>query len=111
MEGMKRGNVVTIAIQGDFGKPRPALVIQADVFNETHTTVTVLLISSELVSAPLFRIEIDPSHENGLSKRCQIQVDKMMTVKREKIGSIIGQVDDATMLRVNRALAVWMGLA
>jgi len=108
---MIRSDVVTIAIQGDFGKPRPALVIQADAFNETHATVTVLLISGELVSAPLFRIEVEPSHGNGLSKRCQIQVDKAMTVKREKIGSIIGQIDDATMLRVNRAIAVWMGLA
>ncbi len=108
---MNRGNVVTIAIQGDFGKPRPALVVQADAFNETHATVTVLLMSSEIVTAPLFRIEVDPNHENGLSKRCQIQVDKAMTVKREKIGSIIGQIDDATMLRVNRALVVWMGLA
>jgi len=108
---MNRGNVVTIAIQGDFGKPRPALVVQADAFNETHATVTVLLMSSEIVTAPLFRIEVDPNHENGLSKRCQIQVDKAMTVKREKIGSIIGQMDDATMLRVNRALVVWMGLA
>ena len=108
---MNRGNVVTIATQGDFGKPRPALVIQADAFNDTHATVTVLPVSSELVNAPLFRIEVEPGHGNGLNKSCQIQIDKAMTVKREKIGSIIGQIDDATMLRVNRALAVWMGLA
>ena len=108
---MNRGNVVTIATQGDFGKPRPALVIQADAFNDTHATVTVLLVSSELVNAPLFRIEVEPDHGNGLNKPCQIQIDKAMTIKREKIGAVIGQLDDATMLRVNRALAVWMGLA
>jgi len=108
---MKRGDVVTIAIQGDFGKPRPALVIQSDVFNATHATITVLLVSSELVNAPLFRIDAAPDHRNGLSKPCQIQTDKAMTVKRDKVGSIIGQMDDATMLRVNRALAVWVGLA
>lgn len=108
---MKRGDVVTIALQGDFGKPRPALVIQADSFNETHSTITVLLISSELVDAPLFRIGVESDHENGLNKPCQIQVDKTMTVKREKIGTVIGRLDDAAMLRVNRALAVWIGLA
>jgi len=108
---MKRGDVVTIAMQGDFGKPRPALVIQSDVFNATHATITVLLVSSELVTAPLFRIDVAPDHRNGLSKPCQIQADKVMTIKRDKVGSIIGQMDDATMLRVNRALTVWVGLA
>jgi mRNA interferase MazF len=108
---MKRGDVVTIAMQGDFGKPRPALVIQSDVFNATHATITVLLVSSELVTAPLFRIDVAPDHRNGLSKLCQIQADKVMTIKRDKVGSIIGQMDDATMLRVNRALTVWVGLA
>ncbi|CAG0982119.1 putative endoribonuclease MazF [Methylophilaceae bacterium] len=108
---LKRGEIVTIAIQGDFGKPRPALVIQADAFNETHATISVLLISSETINAPLFRITLQPTAENGLSKSSQIQVDKIMTVRREKIGAVIGRLDDATMLQVNRALAVWIGLA
>lgn len=108
---MKRGDVVTIVMQGDFGKPRPALVIQADVFNETHPTGTVLLISSEMVDAPLFRIGLEPEPGNGLTMPCQIQVDKTMTVRREKIGAVIGQLDDTMMVRVNRALSVWMGLA
>lgn len=102
---------MTIAVQGDFGKARPALVIQSDAFNDTHATITVLLVSGEVVNAPLFRIGVEPSPGNGLQKSCQIQVDKPMTLKREKIGAIIGHMDDATMLRVNRALAVWMGLA
>jgi mRNA interferase MazF len=107
---MKRGQIVTIAMQGDFGKPRPALIIQSDLFNETHPSITVLLVSSELVNAPLFRINLSPDACNGLNKPCQILVDKPMTIKREKIGTIIGQVDDAVMLQVNRAIAVWMGL-
>ena len=111
MGSLNRGQVVTIAVQGDFGKPRPALVIQSDAFNNTHATITVLLISSAVVDAPLFRIDVLPDPENGLSKPCQIQVDKAMTIKREKIGAAIGQVNDAMMLRVNRALALWMGLA
>lgn len=107
---MKRGSLVTIAMQGDFGKPRPALVIQSDVFNEVHSTVTVLLVSCEKVDAPLFRLDILPSPENGLTKLSQIQVDKIMSVRSEKIGSKIGQLDDAEMLRVNRALGLWLGL-
>ena len=108
---MKRGQIVTIAMQGDFGKPRPALVIQSDSFNETHPSITVLLVSSELVDAPLFRINLTPNNYNGLNKPCQIMVDKPMTVKREKIGALIGKIDDAVMLQVNRAIVVWMGLA
>jgi mRNA interferase MazF len=108
---MKRGSLVTIAMQGDFGKPRPALVIQSDVFNGFHSTVTVLLVSGEKVDAPLFRLDVLPSPKNGLTKLSQIQVDKIMSVRREKIGSKIGQLDDTEMLRVNRALGLWLGLA
>jgi mRNA interferase MazF len=107
----KRGNIVTIGVQGDFGKPRPALLIQSEMFNEAHATLTVLLISSELIDAPLFRLTIEPDQINGLTQQSQIQVDKAMTVRREKVGQIIGRVDDAMMVRVNRALALWIGLA
>jgi len=108
---MNRGDLVTIALQGDFGKARPALVIQSDLFNPTHATVTVLLVSSELVDAPLMRIGVSPTPENGLLKPCQIQVDKAMTVRKEKTGTVIGHLDDSTMLAVNRALAVFVGIA
>jgi mRNA interferase MazF len=107
----KRGNIVTIGVQGDFGKPRPALLIQSEMFNEAHATLTVLLISSELIDAPLFRLTIEPDQINGLTQQSQIQVDKAMTVRREKVGQVIGRVDDAMMVRVNRALALWIGLA
>ena len=108
---LKRGNIVSIAVQGDFGKPRPALLIQSDMFNDAHATLSVLLISSELVDAPLFRLSIEPNQVNGLTQPSQIQVDKVMTVRRDKVGQLIGSVDDAMMVRVNRALALWTGLA
>jgi mRNA interferase MazF len=98
-------------MQGDFGKPRPALVVQSDMFNETHTTITVALISSDLIDAPIFRVNIDPTEENGLNHKSQIQVDKIMTIKKDKVGSVIGKADDTTMIKVNRAMAVWVGLA
>ncbi len=108
---MRRGDIVTVAMQGDFGKPRPAMVIQSDVFSETHATVTVLLMSSEIVDAPIFRITIEPAQENGLAKLTQIQVDKIMTIRRERIGEVIGRLDQDVLVRVNRALAVWIGIA
>jgi len=108
---MKRGNVVTVAIQGDFGKPRPALILQSDVFSDIHATVTVALISSEIVQAPIFRLDIEPSQANGLARPSQVQIDKIMSIRSEKIGSVIGELNDVMMVRVNRALALWLGLA
>ncbi len=107
---MKRGDLVTVALQGDLGKPRPALIIQSDQFDQTGT-VTVLLVSGTLVDAPLIRATIEPTPMNGLLKRSQIMVDKAMSVKREKIGSTIGRLDAETMLAVTRALAVFFAIA
>jgi mRNA interferase MazF len=107
---MKRGNIVAVAIEGDFGKARPALIVQSDLFTE-HPSVTLLLISSEIVDAPLIRIEVIPSEQNGLRAPSQIAVDKMFTVRREKIGSIIGHLEDDIMVAVNRAMLVCLGLA
>jgi mRNA interferase MazF len=107
---LKRGDLVTIALPGDFGKPRPALVIQADQFDQTGT-VTVLLVTGSLVDAPLIRQTIDPTPENGLRKNSQVMVDKAMSVKRDRVGSVIGRVDSASMLAVSRALAVFVGIA
>lgn len=108
---MKRGNVVTVAMQGDFGKPRPALVLQSDVFSDIHATVTVALISSEIKQAPIFRLDIEPNEANGLTRPSQVQIDKIMSIRSEKIGSVIGELNDVMMVRVNRALALWLGLA
>jgi mRNA interferase MazF len=107
---MKRGELVTIALQGDYGKPRPALVIQADLFAQ-HPSVTVLPVTSDLRQAPIFRIEVEPTAGNGLKNLSQIMVDKIQSVSTDKIGATFGRMDDATMLTVNRALAVWLGFA
>ena len=105
-----RGDFVTIAVQGDFGKPRPALVIQADQFDE-HATVTLLLVTSTLVAAPLLRITVQPNAENGLQKPSQVMIDKAMTVKRDKVGHSIGSIDADSMVQVERCLAVFLGIA
>jgi len=107
---MRRGDFVTVAMQGDFGKPRPALVVQANLFNE-HSTVTVLLVSTTPVDAPLLRMSVQPSAENGLQKPSQVMVDKAMTVKRDKLGPAFGHIDADAMVEVERCLAVFMGIA
>ncbi|WP_174554748.1 type II toxin-antitoxin system PemK/MazF family toxin [Pandoraea faecigallinarum] len=107
---MMRGDFVTIAMQGDFGKPRPALVIQANQFGE-HTSVTVLPITSTLAAAPLLRVTIQPGAENGLQKPSQVMVDKAMTVMREKVGPAFGHIDADALVEVERCLAVFLGIA
>ena len=101
---------MTIAMPGDFGKPRPALVVQANLFGE-HTSVTVLPITSTLVAAPLLRVTVQPSAENGLQKPSQVMVDKAMTVKREKAGPVFGRIDADALVEVERCLAVFLGIA
>jgi mRNA interferase MazF len=107
---MRRGDLVSVAIQGDFGKPRPALVIQSDQY-DGHATVTVLPVTSTLVAAPLFRITLQPSPENGLHKLSQVMSDKAMTVKRDKVGPTFGRIDADSMVEVERCLAVFLGIA
>jgi mRNA interferase MazF len=105
-----RGDFVTVAMAGDFGKPRPALVIQADLFNE-HSSITVLPVTSTLVRAPLLRITVQPSVENGLKKPSQVMVDKAMTIKRDKIGPAFGHIDADALVEIERCLALFLGIA
>ena len=107
---MRRGDFVTIAMQGGFGKPRPALVMQSDAF-DAHATVTVLLVSSQLVETPLFRVMVQPNDKNGLRIPSQVMVDKAMTVKRDKLGDVFGSASDELLLEVSRSLAVFLGIA
>jgi mRNA interferase MazF len=105
-----RGDFVTVAMQGDFGKPRPALVIQADQFSE-HASATVLPVTSTLVAAPLLRVTVQPSVANGLQKPSQVMVDKAITVKRDKLGPTFGRIDADAMVEVERCLLVFLGIA
>jgi mRNA interferase MazF len=108
---MNRGDFVLVAMSGDFGKPRPALVIQSDKFlNDVFASVTVLLMSSEIIDAPLIRLTVEPDENNGLFKSSQIMIDKPMTVLRSKIGGKIGYANKATLKEVDAALAVFLGI-
>lgn len=107
---MTRGDLVTIALQGDFGKPRPALVIQADPFS-TLDSVTVLPVTSTMVAAPLLRVSLLPTPGTGLQRASQVMIDKTITVKRDKMGPVFGRVDADTLVEIERCLAVFLGIA
>jgi mRNA interferase MazF len=108
---VKRGDVVVVAVPGDYGKPRPAVVVQSDLFNDTHASLSIAPITSTLVNAPLFRVTLEPSPANGLRSISQVMVDKLTAVKRDRINEVVGRIDDETMLRLSRAIALWFGIA
>ena len=109
---MKRGDIVTVAAQSDFGKPRPAVVIQVDALNQTDTASTMLpLMNGTLRDAPLLRLITEPNAKNNLQKTSQIMVDKLMTVRRRKISPAIGKLSDRQLTELNRLLALVIGIA
>ena len=108
---MRRGEVWTVSGSGDYaGKPRPAVIVQDDVFEAT-ASVTICVFTTDGTEAPLFRLEMQPSEGNGLQNTSRLMVDKITTVTRGKLGKRIGRLDDADMLRLNRAMLVFLGLA
>jgi mRNA interferase MazF len=105
-----RGDVVVIAAAGDYGKPRPAVIVQSDALPESHASIVICPMTSELVEAD-FRITIEPGSETGLLVRSQVMADKPVTVRRGRIGRRIGSLSAADIARINVALALAMGLA
>jgi mRNA interferase MazF len=108
---MNRGDVVFAAAPGDYGKPRPALVVQSDLFNETHSSIVICPITSHLIDAPLFRLTLRPTAGNGLATDSQVMVDKIMAVRRERIDRTVGRLTAAELTGVDEALQLWLGLA
>lgn len=106
---MQRGDIVVCVLSGDYGKPRPAVVVQSSLF-EQHSSVVVCPITSHCLAAPLFRLSVCPTKANHLEKESQIMIDKMMAVKREKIVETIGALSGAELKAVDEALRLWLGL-
>ena len=106
---MKRGDVVLIALQGDMGKPRPAVIVQNDLF-ATHQSFVVLPLTSELRDTPLMRFTVEPTSLNGLEKPSQVMVDKITTVAVGKIGIVIGRLEDRQIISLNQLMAVFLGV-
>ncbi len=108
---MKRGDVVVVAAKGAYtGKPRPALVVQSDLFNPTHRSVTICPITSSCVDAPLFRLPLPPGERTGLTDASQVMIDKVVTVPRAAIDSRIGHCDADELRATEIALRRWLSL-
>ena len=107
---MKRGDLVIVSAPGDYGKPRPAIVIQSDWLKATDS-VLVALLTSTLVDAPLYRLQIEPSDTNGLKVPSQVMVDKILALPREKCGRAIGRIDESSRITLNHMLSVIVGIA
>ena len=108
---MRRGDVVTVAATGDYGKPRPAVIVQTDALPAAHASVVLCQMTSECSDAADFRLTIDPTAKNGLRVRSQVMADKPVTIRRERIGRQVALLDDKDIARLNIALAFVMGLA
>jgi mRNA interferase MazF len=107
---MRRGDLYIASVPGDYGKPRPVVIIQNDAVNEIHDSIVVCLVSSYLVDAPVFRLVIEPTARNGLTVISQIMVDKVFALKRERLHKRIGRLSEELLLQLGRLLAFWIGI-
>jgi mRNA interferase MazF len=106
---VRRGDLVVVSASGDYGKPRPAVVIQSDRLR--LDSVLVAQVTSELVDAPLYRLTLEPSAATGLVKTSQVMIDKIVAMRRSKCGQVIGRLDEAALIILNRMLSTVLGLA
>lgn len=108
---VRRGEVWAVAGGQDYaGKPRPVVILQDDRFDATQS-ITICAFTTDPTPAPLFRLLIDPDGRNGLKAPCRLMADKITTVPKSKIGVRLGRLDDEDMVRLNRAVVVFLGLA
>jgi len=108
---MRRGEIWTAAGGKDYaGKPRPVVIVQDERFDATDS-ITVCALTTDPTEAPLFRLAVAPNERNGLRSACRLMVDKITTVAKTKLGSRIGELDDEDLVRLNRAMLVFLGLA
>ena len=108
---MKRGSVVVMVAPGDLGKPRPAIVVQAEGFGENALSVIVCPVSSDIVGTPRIRPIVEPSSQNGLRVRSQIMTEKLIAVRRDRIRQTIGTLEEELCEQLDRALLLVLGLA
>lgn len=107
---MHRGDLVICVQNGDYGKPRPAVIVQSNLFNEKHSSITICPISTHVIETPLFRLLLPPHKNNGLKQVSQIMVDKITSLKRNKIHRKIGEVTSDQLKKLDEAILLWLDL-
>jgi mRNA interferase MazF len=108
---VRRGEVWTASGGGGYaGKPRPVVILQDDRFDAT-ASITVCAFTTDPTSAPLFRLTVEPSEQNGLKVACRLMVDKITTIPKARLGNQVGRLDDEDIVRLNRAVLVFLGFA
>ncbi|AXK81925.1 type II toxin-antitoxin system PemK/MazF family toxin [Pseudolabrys taiwanensis] len=107
---MKRGDVVLVLMQGDVGKPRPAVIVQSDSVTASATSVIICPMTSEIHEPGTIRPIVEPDAANGLRLRSQIMTDKLAATRADRVRRVLGAVDASTMERLDRALFVVLGL-
>lgn len=108
---MRRGEIWTVAGGRDYaGKPRPAVILQDDRFDGTDSII-LCAFTTDPTDAPLFRLPVEPDERNGLHAACRLMVDKITTVPKAKLGARIGRLEDEDIVRLNRAVMVFLGMA
>ena len=107
---IKRGEIILCNLSGDYGKTRPAVVVQSDIVNPTHASVVICPITSFLIDSPLFRLEILPNKKNGLIKKSQIMVDKIISIKRDKICKRVGVISVKDQDSLDNAIKLWLSI-
>jgi mRNA interferase MazF len=110
-ERLRRGDIVVCAPPGEYGKPRPAVILQADAFLDARDSVTVCLITSTPVDAPLFRVPIEPGDESGLTAWSFAMADKLMTVSKQRLRRRLGSLSVEERRALDAAVGRWLGLS
>ena len=108
--GLSRGDIVIVAASGEYGKPRPAVVVQADAFQDLPSVVVALITSDRREGSRIFRKAVEPSELNGLRKPSDVMVDKLFTFSQEKVGMRIGRLTRSELAEVATALAMLLGV-
>jgi mRNA interferase MazF len=108
--GLTRGDIAIVIAPGDYGKPRPALVLQSNAFHSTASVVVALLTTDQRPESPLFRKPVVPSHGNGLRQASDVMLDKLVSMSRGKIGKAIGHLSSTEMAEITASLALFLGM-
>ncbi|MGH8728834.1 MAG: type II toxin-antitoxin system PemK/MazF family toxin [Burkholderiales bacterium] len=107
---MKRGELYVAAPPGDYGKPRPVVIVQSDFFIAARDSVTVCLLSSTPIDAPLFRVPVKRGPLNRLKRASEVMADKLMTLRKERLGESLGTLSADELAALDQALRRWLAL-